>query len=262
MIQIYRPFLIIIAIGLVLAVGSHFGLVTPFTNRLTGALEPVLASEIVITKKGMTLFSIITSIRDLYKENNELRRKNVELEAKLSERQEVGHENEILRNELNFVQETKGEYLPAQLIGRTTAGIIKDLIVNRGTRDGVQVGQAAVAQGFLVGRVESVTDGQATVRLLTHPRSMTPVLGQDSRSSGILKGGISGLTVTDLLIDAPIKTEETVVTSGLGGELPVGIPVGRVIEVIERKGDITKKATVRSPLDVAKLEMIFLRKVQ
>jgi cell shape-determining protein MreC len=89
---------------------------------------------------------------------------------------------------------------------------------------------------------------------------MIPVIGQDSRATGILRGGISGLSVTDLLIDATITTNESIVTSGLGGELPAGIPIGTIVEVQERKGDITKKASLRSPLDLSKLEMVFVRK--
>lgn len=258
--QLYRPFIIALVIGSLLTVGSHFNLIVPLTDGVAYLTEPAMAAETTAARRSVNLFTLITSIRDLQRENTELRKKNAELEAKISEYKEVSHENEVLRTELKFTQEKGADYVPAQLIGRTATGIIKDLVINRGTNDGVKAGQAVVSQGFLVGVISEASAAQSTVRLLTSPRSMISVMGQDSRATAILHGGISGLTATDFLIDAGVKAEETMITSGLGGELPAGIPVGTVLEVQERKGDITKKATVRSPLDLSKLEMVFVRK--
>lgn len=260
MYQVYRPFLITFLIGLLVAVGNHFNLLRPLTNSFSLITEPAMAAETTAARRGVNLFTLFVSIRDLQRENTELRKKNAELEAKISEYKEVSHENDVLRHELNFVQEQGPGYIPAQLIGRTATGIIKDLVINRGENDGIKSGQPVLSQGYLVGVVSDVSAGQSTVRLLTNPRSIIPVVGQDSRATGILRGGISGLTMTDILIDATTKAEEPIVTSGLGGELPAGIPVGTIIEVQERKGDITKKASVRSPLDLSKLEMVFIRK--
>ncbi len=257
---LYRPYLIIISISLLLIISGQFKLLQPLVSANTAFIEPVIAAENSSTHKAVSLFSIITSIRDLARENGRLREENNNLRAELGNLKEVHHENEVLRSELTFAQKSQQELLPAQLIGRTSVGIIKDLILNQGLVHGVVVGQPVLSQGYLVGTVSSVTDKQSTVLLLSNPRSKIPVMGQDGRASGILQGGISGLTITELLADADIKSTESVVTSGLGGLLPQGIPIGNIIEVQSRSGDITKKATVRSPLDIGKLEMVFIGK--
>lgn len=256
----YRPFFIVIALGLVLLFGNSLGLTHFATSRYMDLIEPALAQEAGAVRQTARWFSLLTTIGDISKENTALRQRVVELEAEVSQLQEVRHENEILKQELQFAQSDQLDHLSATLIGRSPTGIIKDLIIDRGSTDGISSGQAVISQGHLVGLVTEVAKKQATVRLLSNPRSLVPVMGQDSRSTGILRGGISGLTVTDLLIDSSIRQDETLITSSLGGELPAGIPIGKVIEVKERKGDITKKATIRSPLDVTKLEIVFIQR--
>lgn len=258
----YRPFAGLILLGLVLLIGSRFGATQRLSSFLSWPVQPVLASEATTTRKTVTFFNVITSIRDLARENARLQARTTELEAELTQLKEVKHENDILRQELNFTKETEDTHIPAQLIGRTPAGVIKDIVLNRGERDGVKVGQPVVAQGYLVGVVNQVEERQSKAALLTHPRSVVPVLLQDTRSTGLLRGGISGLTVSDILIDSEVKSGETIVTSGLGGALPAGIPIGRILSVSSRKGDITKRATVAALLDITKLEMVFIRKAQ
>jgi rod shape-determining protein MreC len=256
----YRPFVFVAIIGLVFLALSRQSVTRPLVNGVLFLTEPVVAAETETARHGINLFSIITDLKSLAKENADLAAKNRELEAQLAQLKEVEHENSILREELSFTSESKEAYIPSQLIGRTTGGAIKDLIVNRGQRDSVSVGQMVMAQGYLIGLVSHVDERQSTISLLTHPRSIVPVLVQESRATGLLRGGIGGLTMTDLLIDAEVKAGDTVVTSGLGGGLESGVIVGKISAVNSRSGDITKKATVSSPIDITKLEMVFIRK--
>ncbi len=257
-----RPFIISGIIGILLLIVSRFRLLTPVQQLYGLIFPPVFASETAVARHSFNLISVIGSIKDLARENGELRAKNNELTAELAKYKEIEHENEILRQELNFTQDqtVPDSYIPARLIGRTPTGLIKDLIIDRGQRDGITAGQPVLAQGHLIGLVTEARDRQSIVRLLSHPQSFIPVITQESRSTGVLRGGISGLTVTDILVDAPVKPAESVLTSGLGGIVPADIPIGKVIETISHKGDITKRATVSVSVDITKLEVIFVRK--
>lgn len=255
----YRPFIILVLISLLLLAISRTNWLPPLADFVRSPIRPVLASETTIGRQSVNFLTIIGSLRGLAKENAELRAKLTELEAKLIEYKEVRHENDILRQELKFIENTTGNYLPAQLIGRTATGVIKDIIVNRGGQDGVSAGDLVIAQGYMVGIVAEVSDKQSIVRLINHPRSIVPVLLQDSRSTGLLRGGIGGLVMSDILVDATVKVDEPILSSGLGGNLPAGIPVGKVVAVTGEKGDITKSASVVSPVDIAKLEMVFIQ---
>lgn len=258
----YRPFIILVFISLLFLVTARFGWWRPIASVLQLTAQPVLASETAVSRTGINFFTIIASLKNLARENAALRQQNNELSAEITALKEVKHENDILRQELSFIKESADTYIPAQLIGRTAVGVIKDLIVSRGSADGLAVGQAVVAQGYLIGTVSEVGERQSTIRLVSHPQSIIPTLLQNSRTTGLLRGGIGGLTMTDILIDATIEANEAIVTSGLGGLLPAGIPVGKVVSVTAQNGDITKRATVNSPVDIAKLEVVFVRKAQ
>lgn len=258
----YRPYLGFILLGVLGLALSRQPIVHSLRRPILWLSQPVLASETTTTHHVVNFLTIIASLRDLARDNANLAAKNNELQAQLSALKEVQHENAILHQELKFIQESADTYIPAQLIGRTPSGAIKDAIINRGKRHGVSAGQAVIAQGYLIGVVSQTDERQSTILLLTHPRSIVPALLQDSRATGLLRGGIGGLALTDLLIDASVKQGETVITSGLGGTLPPGLPIGSVSSVTERKGDITKKATVTSPVDSAKLEMVFIRQTK
>ncbi len=258
----YRSYLFAIGFALVLLMTNRFGGSPNFSNLIAVVIEPVMAAEGTAIRKSVSFFNIILSLRDLARENAGLNKRNHELEAEISRLREVEHENAILRDELKFSKESKTDYIPAQLLGQTNTGIIKDLIINKGSKEGVVSDSAVIAHGYLVGVIKSVEINQSTVRLVTHPRSMIPVITQDSRAHGQLRGGIGGLIITDLLIDQPTSPGETVVTSGLGGSLPSGIPIGTLIEATARSGDITKRATLTFPVDLSRLEMVFIRHKQ
>lgn len=257
---VIRPFFILLFIGLLLLTFSSKPVIKLLASFLRSFTQPVIAAETTVARKGINLLTIIADLKNLAQDNARLTAENRQLEANLANLKEVEHENIILRQELGFVNDKNIEFIPSQLIGRTVGGASKELIINRGQSDGVNVGQVVMAQGYLIGLVSRVDQGQSQFTLLSNPRSLIPVLIQESRASGLLSGGIGGLTLTDLLIDAQVKVGDTVVTSGLGGGLVGGVPIGKVSNVTERPGDITKKATVLSPIDVSKLEMVFVRK--
>lgn len=254
------------SVGLIILLASASFIISrsPAGRAAIGAinrpLQPVLATEVSASRQSIGLGELLVNLGEIIKENNRLVGHNRELEAKLATLKEVEHENEVLRRELNFIKESPRQYLPAQLIGRAPTGAVKELIINRGQRDGIVAGQPVIAQGYLIGLIGSAGQRQSTVTLLTHPRSSIPVLFQESRANGLLRGGISGLTVSEILIDASVKNGETIVSDSLGGILPVGLPIGTVVSAVERPGDITKKARVNAPVEIGKLETVFVLK--
>jgi rod shape-determining protein MreC len=184
----------------------------------------------------------------------------MDLQSQIAILTEVQHENEILKNELGLAQSTPSTYklAPASIIGRAATGYLKTVIIDRGVKDGVKTGQAVVSQGYLVGVVNQVYDNSSEVNLITDYNSIVPVLLQDSRGTGLLRGGLAGLTVEDIPLNVSIKPSERVVTSGLGGDMPAGISVGKIDEVVSKEGEIFQKVTVSSPIQIYFLEFVFV----
>lgn len=208
-----------------------------------------------------SFFSDLGSIKNLVKENNRLNQENLELKAQISDLKELEHENSILRQELGFSQGQKNfQLIPADVIGQSPTGFLQTIKIDHGSNDGIKVGQAVISNGFLVGIVEDLGPNYSDISLINNNRSIVPVVLQQSRGTGLLTGGLAGLTVTDIPLDINIIKNEVVVTSGLGNEINSGIPVGYIEKTISSASDIFQKATITSPINFSKLEFVFIVK--
>jgi len=255
----YRFLLIIIIvlfIGLLIAPG---GAIKPVKNIFFAVTKPFSFTGNIVADRVTMFFRNLVHLSSLAGENQKLILENLELQSKLSVLKEAQHENEILKKELGFAN-TQGDLklIPANIIGRSITGFLRTIIIDRGTKNGIKSGQAVMSQGFLVGVVREVYENSSEVTLITNYNSLVPVILQDSRATGLLRGGLKGLTVEEIPLNIEVKTDERVVTSGLGGEIPPGILIGQVGEVISHEGEIFQKATVNSPVQIYYLEFVFV----
>ena len=107
-------------------------------------------------------------------------------------------------------------------------------LVDAGSDQGVAVGNPVMSENGLVGRVIGVTKGVSRVLLLTDVASRTPVLVNRTNARAILTGdGGSNPKLDYLRGQNPVKENDQILTSGDGGVLPRGLPVGRAIKGLE-----------------------------
>lgn len=258
----YRILIIAIVIVIIGFFVAPIGALSAPKNVFFKILKPFsIVSNYSVDKVAM-FFKTLGGLSSLGQENQKLIKENLELQSQLAIIKEVQHENEVLKKEMGFLN-TKGDLklVPSNIIGRSLSGYLRTIVIDRGTDDGVKIGQAVVSQGYLVGTVKSVTSASAEVILVTDNNSLVPVVLQDSRGTGLLRGGLAGLTIEDVPLNIPIKNGEQVITSGLGGDIPTGIMVGKTESVISREGEIFQKVTVMSPIQIYFLEFVFVVKV-
>lgn len=242
--------------GLALLPSSYF---SPARNLFFQAARPFAIFGNLTVGKISSFFANLKHLSSLSKENEKLIRENLELQSRLAVLKEAQHESEILKKELGFAS-NKGELklVPASIIGRSVSGFLKTVTIDRGRADGLKMGQAVISQGILVGVIKQIDENTSEVNLIYNYNSLVPVMLVDSRGTGLLRGGLEGLTVEDIPLNIPIKIGEQVVTSGLGGEMPAGILVGQTIEVISKPGEIFQKVTISSPIEIYYLEFVFV----
>lgn len=207
-----------------------------------------------------SLIDGIRSIRTLHDEVIRLGEENLQLRAELTRRAEVDHQNELLRAELEFAHDYRDSFAiePVAIIARDPATALQRVTVNRGARDGVQVTQVAMSQGFLIGRISAVTETTATLELITASRSRLPATLATSRAIGIVEGGLAGLMITELPADVAVTEGEPIVTAGLGELVPNGLPIGTIEHRLSPAGAFVQEFSVRSPIDFTKLELVML----
>lgn len=152
-----------------------------------------------------------------------------------------------------------GEALPARVVGRASQSWNERLVVDAGRAQGVVSGMAAVSDRGLVGRVQSVTDSNAQVRLLSSEDSEMGGRVQRTRSAGVIKPAEDGgLEIHFLDPDDGVKKGDLVVTSGLDGFYPPGIPVGKVEQLFRPANEVYMAARLRPLPDLDKLEGVLL----
>lgn len=258
----YRILVIAILILILGFLLEPTGMLDPSKNIFFRAVKPFTIVGNIFSDKTIMFFQNLSHLSSLGKENQNLIKENLELQSQLAILKEAQHENEILKKELGFANtENKYKLIPANIIGRSITGYLRTIIIDRGSKDGIKSGQAVVSQGYLVGTVKEVFDNSSEITLITNYNSLVPVILQDSRATGLLRGGIKGLTIEEIPLNISIKEGEQVVTSGLGGEIPSGILIGKAGQVVSREGEIFQKATISSPVQIYYLEFVFVAQV-
>lgn len=107
------------------------------------------------------------------------------------------------------------------------------LILDAGSRDGVQIGQTVIDAGGLLGQVIAVTPSMSTVLLLTDPDHAVPVVVARTgvRLVAYGRGRSDQLQLLNVPLSSEVKIGDSIITSGLGGRFPSGFTVGTVVRL-------------------------------
>lgn len=197
---------------------------------------------------GLTVSrSEVTKLRT---QNEQLRKRNVELE-------EAALENERLRALVGFGKQERFDALAAHIIGRPTVSWEGAMTIDRGADDGVAPGMPVVAERGLIGQVVTVSGGSARVRLITDQRSGVAAMVQRTRAEGVVRGSVEGALTLEFVpaVTGP-KVGDVVLTSGMGGIYPKGLPVGEIVEVEGRESDLYPRIVVSPLVPLAQIEEV------
>jgi rod shape-determining protein MreC len=165
-----------------------------------------------------------------------------------------------LRKLLHFSPPPEWEFQGADIIGSRIGpnAVLQTVTINKGSRDGIRQNTPILTPDGVVGRTNQVSPHFSTVLLITDPNSNIPVRGQRSRTNGILRGqGLRRqLQVKHVPQNSPMYEDEVLVTSGLDGLFPKGLPVARVEKVTISDLSLFKDVQARSLVDVKQQEEV------
>jgi rod shape-determining protein MreC len=166
-------------------------------------------------------------------ENQQLRARVTDLELRVIREAALEQEN----NELRALRQSLPPFIEhwqlAEVISVETNPLRQRIVINKGTRDGVVASQAVIDGNGVLGQVARVGPWSAEVILVTDPEHAIPVevTRNSLRSIAVGSGNTGELLLPYLAVNSDVKSGDLLVSSGLGGVFPAGLPVAKITGV-------------------------------
>ena len=175
------------------------------------------------------------SHNELLNDNKSLQTRGRILNAQLQRMQVLQAENTRLRNLLSSSRKLTDEVIVAELLSVDQNPYRQLVEINKGTNDGVEIGQAIIDDFGVMGQVIHTNRFSSTIILISDPDHAIPVqfIRSGVRSVAFGNGNTDHLELRFLPATADIQIGDELVTSGLGGRFPTGYPVATVASISE-----------------------------
>jgi rod shape-determining protein MreC len=226
--------LVFAAFGLMLLGKADMVIVERTRVAVTDAMVPIL--EVLSEPAGSMTRALdrVAELRDLQGEVERLKLENARLRQWQHVATGLQAENQALKRLTHFVAPPTPRVISGRAISNAGGPFVRSILVNVGARQGARRGLAAVSGSGFVGVVVEVGEHHSRVLLMTDLNSQIPVTVQTTRDPGVLSGDNSNRPrLLFLPQNAHVSTGDPVVTSGEGGVLPAGLPVGVIAAISE-----------------------------
>jgi rod shape-determining protein MreC len=237
------------------------------TTRLKFALSswflPLFGLADTAQRLPADLADTILPRRELLNQIDSLRRENQQLKEQEIQSAAIARENDQLRALLNWQRLVPWKLKLANVVIRDPANWWRSVQIDLGTRDGVRENLPVLTSSGLVGRVASVKASSAQVVLIGDPNCRVSALVENSaHDTGVLLASgpldTSLVELTYLASSANLKSGQNVITSGLGGVFPKGIPIGQIVDARSVEYGLYTEARVKLNADLGSLEQVWV----
>ena len=194
-------------------------------------------------------------LRDVASDNARLKVRVAELQTRLQLYEEKHAESRRLRALLGLSQSYAIETVAAEVIAKAGAFPFLAVRINRGRQAKIAAGMPVIGAAGVVGRVLRVGHNFADVQLLIDRGFYLDILVQRTRVRGMLHGNLRNC-VLQMPQEAELRIGDTIVSSGLAGSFPKGVPVGRVVRISYEANRVAQQITVEPWSDYRQLEEV------
>jgi rod shape-determining protein MreC len=174
---------------------------------------------------------------------------NSQLRIKITELQAMTDQSQALNPQTFHTS-------PARVIG-----LNRYLAINKGSDDGLKVGQAVVYKDGFVGTIKELSPKKALIMVSSDPDSKISAIGsnQQGKAQGILIGQFGNQLLLDkVLHEEPLAPGDLIYTSGTEGKLPKGLVLGLVSEVMDKDNEVFKQAKISPIFEPDNLDLVFI----
>lgn len=212
------------------------------------ALWPLQRVAYLPVDAGTDLGDYFSSLRSLKNENEQLRQQQLTTANQLLRQEHLDLENRRLRALLDMKERQPAEGRVAEILYAARDPFSRRIIVDKGSQQGVEAGQAVIDELGVLGQVTRSYPMTSEVTLLTDKDQAIPVQVRRSGLRAILAGaGAGAMELRFLATNADVQPGDILVTSGLDAVYLPGLPVARVVK-IDRDNSFTFARIACEPL--------------
>ena len=253
---------VVVVLCIISAVSSG----TPFLRNAAGVIaSPFRAAGSAVAGWFGGIGDHFDKVADLQQENDDLRAQVADLERQLRQAQKESEENQRLRDLLELQSQRRDlKTVSARVTERSVTNWSSTLTLNQGTASGVAIGDCAIDEyGNLVGVVTDAGVNWCTATTILDTTSSIGATVFRTEQVAVAQGQLGLMSEGQLAltyVDEPDKliAGDLVVTSGLGGYYPSGLPIGTVTELRTDTGGLTQYAVLSPKADIGALTQVFL----
>lgn len=259
-------FTILVGLSLVLIAFSSNPAIRDLQSGLGFAFRPMVGAIDGAASSVSSVVRAIAAIDQLRVENQALRAENDRLKNERLSADELRRENEqltaLLQLKTGFAHRTVG----ATVIARDSSEFRQVLVLDKGTQDGIAVGDVVIAEGgALAGRIVAAGSTSSQVLLITDTTST--VVGQlvTSAATGEVTGQIGGvLLMSNVDAAAKVQLGEEVVTAGISlgngirSPYPKGLVIGQVVDVSRDANEVVQTVYLEPAASLDRLEYVLV----
>jgi len=176
---------------------------------------------------------------EIINENQKLKEENLNLKSQMQQVYKLESENKRLYELMDSKPKTNDEYVFADIISTSNIRDKHQILINRGSKDGIKLGSSIVDSNGIIGHVIRDQIFASEVLLISDLEHAIPieVVRTGLRSIAVGTGNHTRLKINMLPVNSDIQKEDILITSGLGGRYPEGFPVGTVKNIKSNSGE-------------------------
>ena len=255
---IFAGILVVLLLALILQVK---GWLQPIEYLFLQIPRPAVSAANAMFRPVATVFSTLTGMPKIVEENRQMQKQLGELRQQQVIWEQLKIENELLKNQLGFRNRSPYQLEPCTVLSMDPQNTSDAIILSCGQDSGIQVGQAVIANGYLLAKVVYVGTLNSTAVLITNSQSSVDAKLSKNDSEGVVKGSFGSGLVFDLVSQsADVSSGDLIVTAGIDSKIPKNILIGTVDQTLSGGNDLFKKTTVLSPLKANLVDYVFVIK--
>jgi rod shape-determining protein MreC len=230
-----------------------------YDRVIVGITYPIQVTISWSLDKVVSSFQNYIYLWNTHRDNLGLLEENRRLLYTIANLQETQQENVRLRKLLQFQEKFKLNTVVARVVAKDVSTEFRAIRINRGENAGIKKNMAVVNNEGVVGRVLRVSATTADVVTILDLLSAVDSIVERSRARGVVEGKTDDTCALKYTLRTDdIQPGDTLVSSGLGGIFPKGVPVGLVSTVNRKQYGITQEVEVKPTVDFSKLEEVMV----